>query len=273
MASSYSASVVSADKLPKLTMDNFITWKTYITAALQERELWSYVAGDPVVRVPSPPIIPEEVLADQRAVLQTTYSTQLQEYHNKDRKARAIIVLSVSEAMLIHTQPDTMNARDTWNKICSACQPKGMATKSSLLRQLWHLRMLEGQRAQDSINQLEAICNKLVGIAHNVPSDEKSIALLAALPPSWDQWVQLMESRAADPQALEFTTVCNLMIGEEQRRLANNGVRAAELAMAVSTKEANGCIRVVLGAVMMREKRRPTSLVGPCGHTRLSVSV
>jgi hypothetical protein len=30
---------------------------------------------------------------------------------------------------------------------------------------------------------------------------------------------------------------------------------------------------VVLGAVMMREKRRPTSLVGPCGHTRLSVSV
>ena len=44
MASSYSA-VVSADKLPKLTADNFVTWKTYITAALQERELWSYVDG------------------------------------------------------------------------------------------------------------------------------------------------------------------------------------------------------------------------------------
>ena len=105
----------------------------------------------------------------------------------KDRKARAIIVLSVSEAMLIHTQPETMTAAETWTKICTACQPKGMATVSSLLRQFWHLRMQEGQRAQDIINQVEAINNKLVNIGENVPSYHKSIALLAALPPSWEQ--------------------------------------------------------------------------------------
>ena len=54
MASSYSA-VVSADKLPKLTHDNFVTWKMYITAALQERELWGYVGGVPLVQPPSMP--------------------------------------------------------------------------------------------------------------------------------------------------------------------------------------------------------------------------
>ena len=54
MASSSSA-VVSADKLPKLTADNFVTWKTYITAALQERELWSYVESSPLAQLPAPP--------------------------------------------------------------------------------------------------------------------------------------------------------------------------------------------------------------------------
>ena len=56
---------------------------------------------------------------------------------------------------------------------------------------------------------------------HTVPSDEKSIALLTALPPSWGQWVQLMESRATDSNALSFITICNLVTEEEQRRQAD----------------------------------------------------
>ena len=235
MASSYSA-VVSADKLPKLTADNFVTWKTYITAALQERELWSYVESSPLAQLPAPPTSTSTASDEQRPSGARFSTPAQQELYNKDRKARAIIVLSVSEAMLIHTQPESMSAAETWNKICAACQPRGMATKCSLLRQLWHLRMQEGQRAQDVINQVEAICNKLIGIGEQVPSYHKSIALLGALPPSWEQWAQLMEVHSERPQELDFTNVCNLMIGEEQRRLANQAGRQTEVAMSASSR-------------------------------------
>ena len=222
MASSYST-VVSAYKLPKLTADNFVTWKTYITSALQERELWSYVDGTALAQFTSASatVTSTSTTSETPSRSQAAQAQSL-ELYNKDRKARAIIVLSASEAMLIHTQPESMSAAETWAKICAACQPKGMATKCSLLRQLWHLRMQEGQRAQDVINQVEAISNKLIGIGEQVPSYHKSIALLGALPPSWEQWAQLMEVHSERPQELEFTNVCNLIIGEEQRRLANH---------------------------------------------------
>ena len=135
MASSYSA-VVSADKLPKLTRDNFVTWKMYITAALQERELWSYVGGLPLVQPPSMPTTASTSTGSDNQSLATILK-EVQDFINKDRKARAIIVLSVSEGMLIHTQPESMTAAQTWEKICAACQPKGMGTTYTLIRQLW----------------------------------------------------------------------------------------------------------------------------------------
>ena len=137
-----------------------------------------------MAQLPAPPTSTSTASDEQRPSGARFSTPAQQELYNKDRKARAIIVLSVSEAMLIHTQPESMSAAETWNKICAACQPRGMATKCSLLRQLWHLRMQEGQRAQDVINQVEAICNKLIGIGEQVPSYHKSIALLGALPPS-----------------------------------------------------------------------------------------
>ena len=45
--------------------------------------------------------------------------------------------------------------------------------------------------------------------------------------------------RAIGPDDLDYTTVCNLMIGEEQRRLINQDRRQTEGAMATSTKPAD----------------------------------
>ena len=250
MASSYSA-VVSADKLPKLTPDNFVTWTMYITAALQERELWSYVGGVPLAQPPSTPASASTAMGpgDPNLAQDNAALKEVQDFINKDRKARAIIVLSVSEAMLIHTQPESMTAAQTWDKICAACQPKGMGTTYTLIRQLWNLRMHEGQRVQDHINQVEAICNKLTGIGQTVEPFLKSIALLGSLPPSWEPWVQVIVVRAVGPSDLDYTTICNLMIGEEQRRLIHQDGRQTEGAMATSTKPHRqvGGMRALLG--------------------------
>lgn len=146
--SSYSASV-SADKITKLTTDNFATWQLYITAVLEDKDLYDLVTGKEVypmaVGVTKNGATPAEGKVDPpgNTVDQSADNAAVdlvkaqREWKKKDRSARSAIVVSVSESMAIHVQPVTMTAKETWDKVCAACQPKGWAAKAVLLGQLW----------------------------------------------------------------------------------------------------------------------------------------
>jgi hypothetical protein len=204
--SSYSASV-SAEKITKLTIDNFATWKLYITAVLEDRDLYDLVTGKEVCPLSTPTTADGKVDA-------TALDKAQREWKKKDRSARSAIVVSVSESMAIHVQPVTMTAKETWEKVCAACQPKGWAAKAVLLGQLWRGPVMqEGERAQDHINRIEAVCNKLAGMGVNVSEEDKAIALILSLPPSWSAFVTNMETAS---QTADYSTIVNRILGEEQ---------------------------------------------------------
>ena len=206
--SSYSASV-SADKITKLTIDNFATWQLYITAVLEDKDLYDLVTGKevyPTVGVNKNGVTPAEGKVDPpgdttNPVDQSADNAAVdlvkaqREWKKKDRSARSAIVVSVSESMAIHVQPVTMTAKETWDKVCAACQPKGWAAKAVLLGQLWRGSVMqEGERAQDHINRIEAVCNKLTGMGVTIKEEDKAIALILSLPPSWSAFVTNMET-------------------------------------------------------------------------------
>lgn len=236
--SSYSASV-SADKITKLTIDNFATWQLYITAVLEDKDLYDLVTGKEAyplaVGMTNVGVTPAEDRVDSSVGTTGTVERSAdtaaadlvkaqREWKKKDRSARSAIVVSVSESMAIHVQPVTMTAKETWDKVCAACQPKGWAAKAVLLGQLWRGPVMqEGERAQDHINRIEAVCNKLTGMGVTIKEEDKAIALILSLPPSWSAFVTNMETAS---QTADYSTIVNRILGEEQNRIRTSNTMA-----------------------------------------------
>ena len=214
-------------------MENFTTWRVRIRAVLLAHGLWAFVGGQPAARPPSPPSAPADAGEEAQSAVQSAYAAQLQEYHRKDAQARAIIVLSTSPSMVLYTGPHTMSARETWERLCSVCQPKGLTARCALVLRLWRNRMRKGERVRERIDEVRDVCARLEVIGQPVSLEDRAIALLVTLPPSWDAWVQQVDCLVLDPQPLDFSTICELLVAEEQRRLAYAASRPAQRPMSV----------------------------------------
>lgn len=101
-------------KIEPLTAENYDTWKMLMEAILVKNDVWAYVNGTKLKPLPG---------------------TDTTEWTNKDAKAKADIVLSMSTSELNVIRGLEMS-REVWLKIESTFQSKGPAQKPILLKKI-----------------------------------------------------------------------------------------------------------------------------------------
>lgn len=105
--------MTSIMKIEPLNAENYDTWKLQMEAILVKNDTWSYVDGTKVK--------PE------------TGDTEIALWKNKDAKAKADIILSISTSEL-NIIRGCETSREDWLKIESTFQSKGPARKATLLK-------------------------------------------------------------------------------------------------------------------------------------------
>ena len=188
----------SQERLPvKLEgASNYTTWCTYVKAVLKGQGLYGHITG--ATTRPSPSTPPTNTVgsgqseADAKAVA---------EWERRDDKAQSIILLGVTPAMLGYIAGD-MTARQMWDKLATQCHRKDMATRISLMQQLFTTRMRPADNVDHHIHAMAEVRDRLINIGKPLDDAVAAIALLLSVPaevPQWEMWLRSHTGSAKDP--------------------------------------------------------------------------
>ena len=180
----------SLDKLPvKLEgANNYTTWCTYVKAALKGQGLYGHVTGTTA-----------RPARDAAGTEPDAKSTA--DWDRRDDKAQSIIMLGVTPAMVNHIAGD-MTAREMWDKLASQCRRKDMATRVSLMQQLFTTRLRSADNVDQHIATMSDIRTQFVNIGKPLDDAVAAIALLLSVPaevPQWEMFLRSHTSSGKDP--------------------------------------------------------------------------
>lgn len=188
--------------IEKLDNGNYFTWKYRIEMLLKKEGLW-------------------KILSQSRPAA-TAPATELNSWLEKDEKAMAIIGLSVMDNQLQHIRNMT-SAMDSWKALQNFHEQKTLVNTTTLMRNLWDLKLNEDMNPQSHIQEMTNILQKLVDLGEPDLTDKwKTAILLSSLPDCYHTLVTALEAR--DSSQLTFALVQSKVLDEFKRRnLHTNG--------------------------------------------------
>jgi transposase InsO family protein len=229
----------SQDRLPvKLEgANNYTTWCTYVKAVLKGQGLHGHITGATQRPVPTASatstVGSAEVEADTKAVA---------EWERKDDKAQSIILLGVTPAMLGCIAGD-MTARQMWDKLATQCHRKDMATRISLMQQLFSTRLRPADSVDQHIRAMAEIRDRLINIGKPLDDAVAAIALLLSVPaevPQWEMWLRSHTASAKDPTwddvSADMRAEASLQQQRDRTLMQASADAAAVVAYAAATK-------------------------------------
>ena len=98
----------------------------------------------------------------------------------KDKKARAIINLSIEGNQIVHVRHKT-TAKETWNALKSVHERVNLSSKLFLLRKLYSTKLEEGGDLNKHIVNILELVDKLKSIDENINDSHVSAILLCSL--------------------------------------------------------------------------------------------
>ena len=184
----------SLDKLPiKLEgANNYTTWCTYVKAALKGQSLYEHVTGTAVRPVKIGDVNGLETESDPAGAAL---------WDRRDDKAQSIIMLGVTPAIVNHIAGD-MTAKQMWDTLAVQCRRKDMATRVSLMQQLFTARLRSADSVDQHISTMSDIRTQLVNIGKPLDDAVAAIALLLSVPaevPQWEMFLRSHTSSGKDP--------------------------------------------------------------------------
>ena len=137
-----------------------------------------------------------------------------EEWKKLDRKAKSTILLCVSDSVLLNVLGEA-TAKALWDKLGTLYQSKSLVNKLFLRKNLYHLRMKDGDSVTEHMNVFNTVVSQLSSIDTKISDEDKCISLLCSLPDSWDSLVIAIGSNAT---ALQFDEIVSALLTEEMRR-------------------------------------------------------
>jgi gag-polypeptide of LTR copia-type len=156
-----------------LTENNWSDWKRQMIPILDVCKLWEYANGN----IPKP---------DNMA-----NPDNIRNWQANDKLAKLIILQNISKNQLQHIDQD-QSASDIWKTIMSLYQTTGFRTAISYMKELYTMKVSDGENIPEFISKMKAIIEDINSMADNdLGINEKSFKgiLLASLPASWDQYI------------------------------------------------------------------------------------
>lgn len=153
-------------RIVKLNNSNYSIWKYKIELILIKENLW-----DKVMKVRVVPPLPAGTAAEVAA------AEEREEWKKLDNKARALIGLAVEDDQLGHIRKkDT--AWESWEALRQYHEKTTLSNKVHVIREICNLKMNENGNAEDHINKMRDLFQKLVDIGEQEISESWTILLL-----------------------------------------------------------------------------------------------
>ena len=165
---------------------NYPTWKVQCRMALMKDSLWGITSGTETLA--------RDASADNR-----------KKFEARRDRALAIIVLAVDPSLLyLIGNPD--DPADVWKKLEEQFQRKTWSNKLQLRRQLFSLKLKEGESVHRHIKVMTEIFEALAVIGDAVTEEDRVVYLLASLPPKYDMLVTALEAQSESVPKWELVT-------------------------------------------------------------------
>lgn len=182
----------SGIKVEKLGEDNFHTWKQKVELLLALRDLDEHLTSKP----------PEN-------------AEELASWKKRDRKARAIIGLTISDEHLDHVR-DIDTAADVWRAICNVFQRKTLLNRINSRRSFYTAKMREDEKMLQFVNRIRHLASDMKCMDIKVEEEDVAMAILCNLPERFNNLIVAIDTTIEDRDlTLEF--VKSRLLQEEQR--------------------------------------------------------
>lgn len=180
-------------KIEKLNQNNYYSWKQKIFLVLSLRDLDEQIDS----------IRPE---SEEQALI----------WDKKDRKAKAIIGLSLSDQILENVRHVT-TASSMWITIKNIFERHTLLNKLSARRKFYSAIKLEQETILQFSNRIIHLATNLKSMGVTVEDSEMAMALLNGLPDPYDPLISALDALGTEEDDLEFEHVKSRVLQEEQR--------------------------------------------------------
>jgi hypothetical protein len=159
------------------------------------------------------------------------------EWEHLDVKALSTIHLCLADEVLFNIiGEDTTSG--LWRKLESLYMTKSLMRRIYLKKQLYSLRMKEGTKVANHLNNFNTLIVQLTNMEVKFEDNDKAITLLCSLPESWDNLVTSISFSSTD--VLDYDSIVGALLAKEMRKKSSKETSTSE-AMLVRgrTKEQN----------------------------------
>ena len=178
-------------KIETLNELNYSSWKIRIQHVLALKDLEDFLEDDP-----------------------PTDTSQSAIWLKKDKKARAIIGLTLSNEMLENVR-EAKTAKDMWNTIKNVFERHTLLNKLSARRKFYTAEKQENEGVLKFSNRIRQLASVLKDMAVDISESEMSMALLNGLPEEYKSIITALD--ALNETELDWEHVKARLLQEEQR--------------------------------------------------------
>ena len=215
----------SAMKIEKLSESNFYSWRQKIQHILALKDLDDLIDDDPSAR-PS---------------VETSSIENINAWTRRDKKAKAIIGLSLSDDLLNHVR-EVKTAKDMWEVIQNVFERHTLLNKLSARRRFYTAVMEEEESVLQFSNRITQLASILCGMGVEIDDSEKAMALLNGLPEQFDTLISALDAIQTE-DFFSFTFVKSKALQEEDRlgiRMSSSAAKNQTAALFSSSTSRGG---------------------------------
>jgi hypothetical protein len=130
-------------------------------------------------------------------------------------RARSTFRLFLADLVLLNVSEESI-AKEIWDKLGNLYQSESLVNKLFLRKNLYHLRMEDGDSMTEHLNAFNTLVSQLVSINITIAEEDKCITLLCSFPDSWQNLV--VEIGSTTQSTLKYEDVVSSLLSEEMRQ-------------------------------------------------------
>ena len=182
-------------KIDQLNDSNCHAWKQKIVLLLSLKDLDDLIEENP-----------------------PTDTAELAKWEKKDRNARAVIGLSLSDEHVEHVR-DVETAKETWTAILNVLDRHTLLKQLSARRKFYTVTMESGEKMLTYLNRVKQLAATLKSMSVEIDDKEMAMAALNGLPASYESPTVALDAFGDDEKCFTVELVKTRRLQEEQRSL------------------------------------------------------
>ena len=183
----------STSKIDQLNSNNYHSWKFRILHVLTLKDLGGFLVEDP-----------------------PTSTADISALTKKDRKAQAIIGLSLSDELLEKVR-EVETTKALWTSIKNVFERHTLLNKLSARKKFYTATMGSQEAVLQFSNRIRQLSATLKSMNVEISNSEMAMALLNGLPEEHNALISALDAIDEDESKLNFEFIKSRIIQEEQR--------------------------------------------------------